>query len=113
MLIHTTAGDLLLAEDSSAHELSNITLLNEILSILHMEHFAEHQERHTSIAIPIANAPPVEASQIWAMAEEGVPIQVVEPSGEEVMLVSSMEVPVVAEAKVMEVELSEMASDQM
>ena len=46
-----------------------------------MDHFTECWARHTSIAVPVANAAtlPEEVSQIGVMAEEGTPIQAAEP----------------------------------
>ena len=96
-----TADDLSSAEDSSVHELSNITLLEEIPGIPRMEHFAKYWVGYTSIAVPVADAPipPVEASQLGATSEEGVSIQAVEPD--------------LSETEVMEVELLGGIDDHM
>ena len=82
-------------------------LLEEVPGIPDMEHFAEHQAGHTSLAVPIANVaiPLVEASQLGATAVEEASIQVAEPEGEEVMFVGSPETSAAPKTESMEVEL--------
>ena len=113
--ICSTTDDLSLAEDSSAHELSNFTLLEEVLGIPCMEHFADRWAGHTSLAVLIANVPilQVEGSQLGATAEEGASFQAAVPGGEEVMevmLVSGPETLAAPETEGMEVELLEPVS---
>ena len=56
----------------------------------------------------------MEVSQIGAMAEEGAPIQVVEPGNrEEAMFMSGKEVSMAPVAEVMEIELPGIVGDQM
>ena len=79
-----TTDDLSSVEDSSACELSNITLLlEEVPGIPHMEHFAKCQAGHTSLAVPIANVPIplVEVSQLGTTVTEEASIQAAEPAG--------------------------------
>ena len=98
-----TANDLSVTEDASACKLSNITLLEEIPGMPRMEHFVEHWDKHTSSAVPVADAPAslVEVSQLGAMVEAS---QLGATAEEEAMLIGSLETSAAPEMEVMEVE---------